>query len=99
MPSLDINGLPQTEEEIDFTDIEEKYKVSFEKGLDTIIVVDNAPVVDQSRVAKLLTFIKKIFKNVGEIKENGIFMPMDPEPEPETGKLKSRGLIIFNSNE
>ncbi|CAJ0825566.1 4997_t:CDS:2 [Entrophospora sp. SA101] len=94
MPSLDINGLPQTEEEIDFTDIEEKYKVSFEKGLDTIIVVDNAPVVDQSRVAKLLTFIKKIFKNVGEIKENGIFMPMDPEPEPETGKLKSRGLAI-----
>ncbi|CAJ0751189.1 13004_t:CDS:10, partial [Entrophospora sp. SA101] len=91
---LDINGLPQTEEEIDFTDIEEKYKVSFEKGLDTIIVVDNAPVVDQSRVAKLLTFIKKIFKNVGEIKENGIFMPMDPEPEPETGKLKSRGLAI-----
>src|SRR5437588_3197346 len=91
MPSFDVNRLPQTEEEIDFTDIEEKYQVPFEEGFDTIIVVDNAPVVDQSREAKLFSFIRKIFKNVGEIKENGILM--QTESDPETGKTKSKGLV------
>src|SRR6266536_2375273 len=91
MLGFDISRLPQTEDDIDFTDIEAKYQVPFEEGFDTIIVVDNVPIVDESKVEKLLTVIKKIFKNAGEIKENGIHMPM--EKASETGKLTSKGLL------
>lgn len=91
MLGFDVSRLPQTEEDIDFSDIEEKYQVPFEDGFDTIIVVDNVPVVDESKVEKLLKFINKIFKNSGDIKENGVHMPM--EVDPDTGKLTSKGLL------
>ena len=91
MLGFDVSSLPQTEEDIDFSDIEAKYQVPFEEGFDTIIVVDNVPVVDESKVDKLLKFINKIFKNAGDIKENGVFMPM--EADPATGKLTSKGLL------
>src|SRR5438045_155450 len=91
MLGFDISRLPQTEDDIDFSDIEAKYQVPFEEGFDTIIVVDNVPIVDESKVEKLFTVMKKIFKNSGEIKENGINMPM--EVASETGKLASKGLL------
>ncbi|SRR6266498_5896407 len=92
MLGFDISRLPQTEDDIDFSDIETKYQVHFEDGFDTIIVVDNVPIVDESKKEKLLKFIKKIFKNVGDIKENGINMPT--EVDPATGKLTSKGLVV-----
>ncbi|RIB12395.1 eukaryotic translation initiation factor eIF2A-domain-containing protein [Gigaspora rosea] len=53
--------------DLDFSDIEEKYKVPFEEGFDPIIVVDNAPTADESKKDKLLKFIRKIFKNAGNV--------------------------------
>ncbi|CAG8605975.1 5784_t:CDS:2 [Acaulospora morrowiae] len=94
MPSFDLTKqLPQTEDEIDFTDIEEKYQVPIEEGFDTIIVVDNVPIVDDSKKEKLLKLIRRIFRNAGEIKEGGIDMPM--EVNPETGVLTSKGYIFI----
>ncbi|CAG8445506.1 7837_t:CDS:2 [Ambispora leptoticha] len=93
MPGFDINKLPETEEELDFTDIEEKYQVPFEEGFDTIIVVDNVPIVDESKKDKLFKFITKIFKQAGDIKEGGINMPM--EVDPETEKLTSKGYLFI----
>ena len=92
MIGFDISRLPQTEEDIDFSDIEAKYQVPFEEGFDTIIVVDNVPTVDESKVDKLLKFINKIFKNAGDIKENGVYMPMDVDPTTE--KSTSKGLVV-----
>ncbi|KAG9292843.1 hypothetical protein G9A89_016205 [Geosiphon pyriformis] len=93
MPEFDLDKLPETEEELDFTDIEEKYQVPFEEGFDTIIVVDNVPIVDEIKKDKLFKFIKKIFKTAGDIKEGGIDMPM--EIDPETGKLTSKGYLFI----
>ncbi|CAG8453165.1 798_t:CDS:2 [Diversispora eburnea] len=95
MPAFEhfSNHLPATEDDIDFTDIEEKYQVPFEEGFDTIIVVDNVPIVDESKKDKLLKFIKKIFKNAGDIKESGINMPM--EVNPETGDMTSKGYLFL----
>ncbi|THH20860.1 hypothetical protein EW146_g583 [Bondarzewia mesenterica] len=42
------------DEDIDYTDIEEKYKVSLEEGFDNILVVDGVPVIDNSKLEKLL---------------------------------------------
>ncbi|RIB07830.1 eukaryotic translation initiation factor eIF2A-domain-containing protein [Gigaspora rosea] len=92
MPGFDnARQFPQSIEDIDFSDIEEKYKVPFEEGFDAIIVVDNAPTVDESKKDKLLKFIRKIFKNAGNIKD--IEMPMDPDPETET--LTSKGFLFI----
>ncbi|RGB25416.1 eukaryotic translation initiation factor eIF2A-domain-containing protein [Rhizophagus diaphanus] len=93
MLGFDVSRLPQTEDDIDFSDIEAKYQVPFEEGFDTIIVVDNVPIVDERKVDKLLTVIKKIFKNAGEIKENGINMPMEISSEDE--KLYSKGYLFI----
>ncbi|CAG8584432.1 12714_t:CDS:2 [Funneliformis mosseae] len=93
MLGFDISRLPQTEDEIDFSDIESKYQVPYEEGFDTIIVVDNVPIVDESKQEKLLKFIRKIFKNAGDIKENGINMPMDTDPD--TGKSTSKGYLFI----
>jgi translation initiation factor 3 subunit B len=93
MLGFDVSRLPQTEDDIDFSDIEAKYQVPFDEGFDTIIVVDNVPIVDERKVEKLLTVIKKIFKTAGEIKENGINMPM--EISSETGNLTSKGYLFI----
>lgn len=75
MPVFDLDNLPEREEDIDFSDIEAKYQVPYEDGYDTLIVVDNLPIVEEAKEEKLLIVIKKIFKSVGYVKEGGIWMP------------------------
>jgi len=91
MTAFDVNNLPASEDEIDYSDIEAKYQVPFEEGFDNIIVVDKVPIVEESKKDKLFRTMRKIFRTagVGEIKEGGISMPMDLNAE--TGKLASKG--------
>ena len=91
MTAFDINNLPASEDEIDYSDIEAKYQVPFEEGFDNLIVVDKVPIVEESKKDKLFRTMRKIFRTagVGEIKEGGISMPMDLNAE--TGKLASKG--------
>jgi translation initiation factor 3 subunit B len=89
MPSLDLSNLPEREEDINFDDIYEKHAVDNESDFDTIVVVDGAPIVDDKKQEKLLAVLSKLFtKNAGDIKENGIWMPMIPDKE---GKSTSKG--------
>lgn len=89
MPGLDLRNLPEREEDIDFSDIYEKHQVKVEDDLDTIVVVDGAPIVDENKEEKLLTVLKKLFtKGAGEIKEGGMWMPMETNAE---GKKESKG--------
>lgn len=89
MPGFDLNNLPEREEDINFDDIYEKYHVPIETDFDTIVVVDGAPIVDEAKEAKFISVISKLFtKEAGEIKENGVWMPMTPNDE---GKKTSSG--------
>lgn len=88
MARFDLNNLPEREEDIDFTDIEERYQLSFEEGFDNVVVVDNIPLVDETKEEKLIQFLRKIFKNVGEIRDNHFVMP---KAVNEKGKLMSKG--------
>ena len=90
-PSRQVNDFPLTEDgELDFTDLEKEYAVSYEEGFDHVILVDNCPIVEEdARKQKLIAFIKKIFSTNGTIKENGIYMPMGLNPK--TGKVESKG--------
>ncbi|ETI28772.1 hypothetical protein G647_01223 [Cladophialophora carrionii CBS 160.54] len=68
-------------ENIDFSDLKERYDVRMEEGLDTFVVIDGLPLVNQEQKAKLIKFLLKRLNSVGRIKdgEESIFMPMNDE--------------------
>jgi len=86
-----VNGFTLTEDgDLDFTDLEKEYQVSFEEGFDNVILVDNCPIVgEDTRKQKLTAFLRKIFSTNGTIREDGIYIPMGENLE--TGKLQSKG--------
>jgi translation initiation factor 3 subunit B len=96
-PESQVNGFVLDDNgELDFTDLEQEYAVPYEDGFDTVIVVDNCPIVEEdARKQKLILFIRKIFSTNGVIKEDGIYMPM--KEDEETGKLKSQGYLNFSA--
>ncbi|KAI8384078.1 eukaryotic translation initiation factor eIF2A-domain-containing protein [Blakeslea trispora] len=97
MPGIDWKNLPEREEDISFDDIYEKHQIDATSDFDTIVVVDGAPIVDEAKEEKLLTVLNKLFsKGGGEIKENGIWMPMTPNEE---GKKTSSGYLFIDFKE
>ncbi|RXW24785.1 hypothetical protein EST38_g1094 [Candolleomyces aberdarensis] len=82
-------GSTQNADDIDFSDIEAKYNVQFDDGLDNIIVVDGVPRIDESRREKLLTKIAREFSRRGiSVKPDTMFMPWD------TTEGKSKGFLF-----
>ncbi|KAI8818548.1 eukaryotic translation initiation factor eIF2A-domain-containing protein [Fimicolochytrium jonesii] len=79
---------------VDFSDIEERFKVELPSGFETVVVVDNVPVVGEAKREKLLAVIKRVFKNLS-IKDNGLHMPMDSK----TGESKGYVFIDFETAE
>jgi translation initiation factor 3 subunit B len=92
-PSSQAHNFPLTEDgELDFTDLEKEYEVSYEEGFDNVILVDNCPIVEEdARKQKLIAFLRKIFGTNGTIRDDGIYMPMGKDPE--SGKIKSKGYV------
>ncbi|CAO3684189.1 unnamed protein product [Umbelopsis ramanniana] len=85
--TFDPKSFPETEEDIDFTDIEQAYPLPTDEGFDSIVVVDNVPVVDQSKEEKLITVLRKLItKAAGPIKENGLFMPTESKGDKRVTK-------------
>ncbi|KAJ2684912.1 Translation initiation factor 3 subunit b, partial [Coemansia spiralis] len=78
MAAYTFDNLPASEEEIDYSDLERKFVVpEQEETLENVIVLDNLPVVDTSKVDKLVkTLTSQVFKKAGKVKENGFHMPM-----------------------
>ena len=71
-----------------FIDDEEVYKeenLGFDTGFGNIIVVDNTPVVTKEKFTKLEGVIRKIFSQIGVIKDDGFWMPVDPATEKTVG--------------
>lgn len=67
---------------LDFSDLEEKYRVRMPEAFDNIVVVDNLPVVDDSKRQKLLDVLttKILGKEAGVAladPESVIHMPKD----------------------
>ncbi|KAJ7235908.1 eukaryotic translation initiation factor eIF2A-domain-containing protein [Mycena haematopus] len=67
-----------TVDDIDYSDIEAKYQVQYEDSFDNMLVVDGIPVIDKSKLEKLLAKICKEFSRKGiPLKPEDIFMPWD----------------------
>ncbi|KAL5495196.1 PRT1 [Sanghuangporus weigelae] len=85
------NGTIPDDEDIDYSDIEAKYNVELEEGFDdNILVVDGVPVIDNSKLEKLLVKISKEFGKKGaHIKPENIFVPWDEKSG------KSKGFVFM----
>ena len=78
-----------TGENIDFTDLEAKYRVTLDEDFDNILIIDNLPKIDASKEEKLMGVLKKnLFAPVNAIpREGGSLMPRDPETGMSRGYL------------
>ena len=72
----DVDEDDYDEEEIDFSDLREKYEVQLEQGYDTFVVIDGLPQVNEEQKPKLIKFLLKKLNTVGSTREDNIFMPM-----------------------
>lgn len=79
-PSFDHLPDPEDEEfdeeELDFSDLREKFEVQLEQGLDTFVVIDGLPEVTEETRPKLIKFLLKKLNSVGKAREDSIFMPL-----------------------
>jgi translation initiation factor 3 subunit B len=64
------------EEDIDFTDLRERFEVQLEEGLDTFVVVDGLPEVTEETKPKLIKFLLRKLNGVGKTREDSIHMPI-----------------------
>lgn len=64
------------EDELDFTDLQEKFQVQLQQGLDTFVVVDGLPKVTEETKPKLVKFLLRKLNSVGKTGEDRIFMPI-----------------------
>jgi translation initiation factor 3 subunit B len=64
------------EEELDFSDLRERFEVSLEQGFDTFIVIDGLPDVTEETKPKLIKFLLRKLNAVGRTREDSIFIPI-----------------------
>ncbi|KAI1474098.1 eukaryotic translation initiation factor 3 [Daldinia eschscholtzii] len=73
----DVDEDDYDEDEIDISDLREKYEVQLEQGYDTFIVIDGLPEVTEEQKPKLVKFLLKKLNQVGRTKEDQVYMPME----------------------
>jgi translation initiation factor 3 subunit B len=64
------------EEELDFSDLREKYEVQLDQGYDSFVVIDGLPEVTAEQKPKLVKFLLKKLNSVGKTREDQIYMPL-----------------------
>lgn len=79
-PSFDHLPDPEDDEydedEVDISDLHERFEVQLEEGLDTFVVVDGLPEVTEETKPKLIKFLLRKLNGVGKTKEDSIYMPI-----------------------
>ncbi|KAF3446155.1 hypothetical protein FNV43_RR11334 [Rhamnella rubrinervis] len=66
-------------------DVFQEDNLEFDSGFGNIIVVDNLPVVALEKFEKLEGVIRKIYSQIGVIKDDGLWMPLDPDTKKTLG--------------
>ncbi|XP_020093747.1 eukaryotic translation initiation factor 3 subunit B-like [Ananas comosus] len=74
-------GIKSDDEEV----LQEEDPPEYEAGFGNIIVVDNLPVVPPEKFEKLEGVVRKIYSQIGVIKEGGLWMPVNPETKKTLG--------------
>ncbi|KAK1926394.1 eukaryotic translation initiation factor eIF2A-domain-containing protein [Papiliotrema laurentii] len=78
----------QAEIEEGFAEIEQKYAVDTQQGFENVLVIDNTPIVDESKKDKLLARLRSEFSKAGApLDEDRIQMPWDDAAGTNKGFL------------
>ncbi|GBL48294.1 eukaryotic_translation_initiation_factor_3_subunit_B [Candidozyma auris] len=81
MPAFTYEELEKevTLDDIDFSDLEAKYQVSPDLGLDNYVIVDGTPKAPASKAPLLEKVLRKFLSKVGEIVEGeaGLYLPVE----------------------
>ena len=78
-PSEDNYGIPSDDEDLTQKDGANKDGSKDESSMmSTAIIVDNLPEVPEAKFVKLTNVLTKIFGQIGQIRDGGLHMPMDP---------------------
>lgn len=92
-PSFDHLPDPEEEdyddEELDFSDLREKYEVQLQQGLDTFVCVDGLPKVTEETKPKLIKFLLRKLNSVGKTREDLVFMPVGESGQTDGYAQKS----------
>ncbi|KAG0145988.1 hypothetical protein CROQUDRAFT_657918 [Cronartium quercuum f. sp. fusiforme G11] len=78
--SSEDEEIDETQLDIDYSDIEERFRPRFQETFDNLIVVHGAPIVDQSKRDRLVKAIVATFGKKGiKISDSKIEMPFDED--------------------
>ncbi|KAF4982314.1 hypothetical protein FZEAL_2043 [Fusarium zealandicum] len=88
----DLDDDEFNEDEIDISDLRERFEVQLELGYDSFVVVDGLPAVTEEQKPKLVKFLLKKLNSVGKTKEDLIHMPMG-----DNGKSLQFAFVEFSS--
>ena len=69
----------------DDEEVLQEESLEFDSGFGNIIVVDNLPVVPPEKFDKLEGVVRKIFGQIGVIKDDGLWMPVDRTTQKTLG--------------
>nr|AIZ68196.1 eukaryotic translation initiation factor 3 subunit B-like protein [Albuca bracteata] len=81
LPPGDDFGIKSDDDE----DLYQEDPLEFEGGFRNVIVVDNLPVVPPEKFEKLENVVRKIYSQIGVIKDGGLWMPVNPETQKSLG--------------
>ncbi len=56
-------------DEVDISDLREKYEVQLEQGYDAFVVIDGLPAVNEAQKPKLVKFLLKKLNSVGRTRK------------------------------
>lgn len=81
----------------DDEDVYQGDNLELNTGFGNVIIVDNLPVVTREKFGKLETVVRKIYSQIGMIKEDGLWMPVEYDPESKFEKTLGYCFIEFNT--
>ena len=74
-----------------------RYQVQYDDGFDNVLVVDGVPVIDKSKLERLLAKVAKEFSKKGvSIKQDDIFVPWDNVSGKSKGSADTHRIYSYN---
>ncbi|KAG0447216.1 hypothetical protein HPP92_028477 [Vanilla planifolia] len=81
LPPGEDFGIKSDDEE----DLYHEESLELESGFGNVIVVDNLPIVSSEKFEKLEGVIRKIYSQIGVIRDGGLWMPLNPDSQKTLG--------------
>ncbi len=95
LPDPEDEEFDDEEEELYFSDLQEKYQVQLQQGLDTFVVIDGLPKDTEETKQKLVKFLLRKLNSVGKTREDLIFMPIGESGQTDGYAIDVKSMILL----